>query len=343
MLPIGHVRRVHVLYGSEPSFFTRKAWIGLRLLGLHVDDRPKSMAVKAEVEAAVNGYHRFPVVQRPGGDWLTDSTDILVTSSAEHPERSLLPEDPALDALNRVLDDWIDEWMIRPVILHRVVHPETRAWVAHRGGRALLGLRSHDHTPPEHAERLARLGPKLEGFFAGVGEVHAVGEATWQPVADLLERCCAAFDKALAESPYLLGTRPSLADAALWGMLDAGLLWEPHVRAQIAPRHSHLATFHARLRAAADASCEGRWDTAAAACARLEPLLGADALGFAPFLRANAAAVVGGPPPIVDGQPVPPRGFTEKSRRRIGAQLAALPAGALPPWPIFIAYTENHA
>lgn len=335
---------MHVLYGSEPSFFTRKAWIGLRLLGLEVDDRPKSLAVKAEVEAAVGGYHRFPVVRRPAGDWLIDSTDMLVTLSAEHRDRSLLPDDPALDALNRVLDDWIDEWMIRPVILHRVADPETRAWVAHRGGRALLGLKPDDETPPEHEERLSRLGPKLEGFVAGVGAVHAVGEATRPAVESLLHATCAAFDSALAGSPYLLGGRPSLADAALWGMLDAGLLWEPAVREQVAARYPHLTAFHDRLRSAADDGAGGgAWDDAAAAAARLTPLLGNDALGFAPFLKANAAALANGGEPTIDGHAVPPRGFTEKSRRRLGALLAALPAGALPDWPILAAYTETHA
>lgn len=334
---------MHVLYGSEPSFYTRKAWIGLRLLGLEVDDRPKSLAVKAEVEAAVNGYHRFPVVQCPDGRWLIDSTDLLVTLSEEHDSRSLLPGDPALDALNRVLDDWIDEWMIRPVILHRVAHPETRAWVAHRGGRALLGLRPQDPTPADHEERLARMGPKLEGFFANVGQVHAVGEATWPAVEALLHDTCAAFDAALAASPFLLGSRPSLADAALWGMLDAGLLWEPAVRERIAPRYPHLAAFHARLATAAGRGAEGGWDPAPVAAERLAPLLDGDALGFAPFLNANSAALAGEPPPTIDGHEVPPRPFTEKNRRRLGHLLGSLPPAALPDWPLLSTYTENPA
>lgn len=333
---------MHVLYGSEPSFYTRKAWIGLRLLGLEVDDRPKSLAVKEEVEAAVGGYHRFPVLRCPDDRWLTDSTNMLVTLSGEHPDRSLLPGDPALDALNRVLEDWIDEWMSRPVILHRVADPETRAWVAHRGGRALLGLRPGDETPADEAIRLARMAPKLEAFFAGVGDVHAVGEGTWPAVEELLHAACAAFDAALSAAAFLLGGRPSLADAALWGMLDAGLLWEPRVAAIVAPRYPHLAAFHRRMRAEADAGgIDGPWDDASVAASRLAPLLGGDALGFARFLTANAAALNGGPAPEIDGVAVPPRGFTEKSRRRIGAWLAALPAGALPRWPLFEAYTET--
>lgn len=340
-----------ILYGTEPSFYTRKAWVGMRLMGLAVDDRLKSLAVKAEVEAAVGGYHRFPVVRTDDGDWLVDSTDLLAELSRRHPARSLLPPDPALAALAWIADDWIDEWFLRAAIVFRAGDPATRRWVAERGAKNLFGLPGDAPAPEALAPKLAKAAPNIEAFFIQSCAANAVTADSLPAVTALLDRSLAAFAMALESSPFLLGARPSLADAALWGFLDSGLLWEPAAKAHVAAGWPALADWHARVRDAADAGgaegsdgADGGWDDSATAAARLEALLGGDALGFAPFLRANAAALLDGTRRVViDGVAAPARGFTEKNRRRIGERLRALPPDALPDWPLIDAYEGDPA
>lgn len=318
---------MHILYGSEPSFYTRKAWAAMRLLGLAVDDRLKSFDVKAEVEAAVGGYHRFPVVRTDAGDWLTDSTDIGLELSRRNPARSLLPDDPALAALVRVAEEWFDEWMVRHVLAWRPVDPETRAWVARVGALNLFGLRAGAEPPAELHDRLDRTAAGVERFFVSAGAANAVTPATAEAVRAGLDRIVDCLGSALARSPFLFGSRPSLADAALWGHLDAGLLWEPAARAHVAPRAPALAAFHARLASLAEAGGEplGCWDPLADAAERLAPLLSGEAHGFAPFLAANARALAEGHPKVlIDGVEAPARGFTDKSRRAVAQTIRAL-------------------
>lgn len=334
------------LYGTDPSFYTRKAWLSLTALGLPFAYRLKTLANKAEVEAAVGGYHRFPVVDLGDGTWLVDSTRIGLALSARAPERSLVPDDPALAILARIADDWFDEWFLRPAILFRAKSAATRAWVARTGALNLLG-RHHGEAPSEaEEEAIARLLPGIDRFFLESCATNGVIGAGIDETEALLARAADVLRDALA--PFLFGSRLSLADAALWGFLDSGLLWEPEARAWVEAHAPHLIGWHARALAAARAG-GGAWDALEVAAARLEPLLGGDALGFAPFLAANRAALADGTKRVrVGAVEVPARGFTEKCRAEIAGEIAALaPAdharlqAAAGDWPLLAVYLER--
>lgn len=332
------------LYGTDPSFYTRKAWLSLTATGADFRYALKTRANKAEVEAAVNGYHRFPVLD-PGEDgaWIVDSTRIGLALSARFPARSLLPDDPALAILVRIADDWFDEWFLRPAILFRAKSEGTRQWVARVGALNLLG-RSGNATPTAEEEAMiARLLPGIDRFFLDSCATNAVVGTGIAATEALLARAAGLLRGALA--PFLFGSRVSLADAALWGFLDSGLLWEPEARAWTEAHAPHLVLWHARARAAAEAG-GGAWDALEVAAARLEPLLGGDALGFAAFLEANRAALADGTKRLMlDGVEVPARGFTEKCRAEIAGEIAALaPAdrarleAAVGDWPLLAVY-----
>lgn len=340
----------HVLWGSEPSFYTRKAWVAMRLLGLEVNDRLKSLAVREEVEAFAGGYRRFPVVRTPEGGCLVDSTAIVIALSARQPARTLVPEDPALGLLVRLADEWIDEWLLRAALVHRALDPGTRAHAADQGARNLLGLRAADAVPPELAARHARLAEAVAGFFIEAAAANGIAEANREAAMHLFARTLAALAAAVPQDGFLFGTRPSLADAALWGFLDAGFLREPAPAARVAAEAPGLVAFHARLRAAADAGgTGGLWLGLEEAAARLAPILACDALGFAAFLGANRLALATGARRLVlDGLAVPARGFVEKGRLALRAALMALdpePRAAIEGlgWPLLAAVMEEGA
>jgi glutathione S-transferase len=316
----------HILYGSEPSFYTRKAWAAMRLLGLEVDDRLKSLAVKEEVEAAVDGYHRFPVLQTPEGDWLVDSTEIGLELSRRHPRRSLLPEADDLAFLVLLFDEWVDEWLLRPTVAHRGLDQETRTWAAAKAAMNLLGLPSSAPLPDALGEMHGKLAAGVERFFMRACAINGVTEETRAAVMTQLNAVLDALQQAIPGEGFLFGTRPSLGDAALWGFLEAGLLWEPKPAALVRERAPAIVAFHARLRAVADAGgADGGWAGFGEVAQRLAPVLGGDALGFAGFLDSNRAALSAGQETIsLDGANVPVRGFTEKGRRALKGQLEAM-------------------
>jgi hypothetical protein len=114
----------------------------------------------------------------------------------------------------------------------------------------------------------------------------------------------------------------SLADFALYGMLDGALLWEPKPRIAVTEQWPQIEAFHTRV-AAADTS--GDWFAIGALPNSLKALLRYAGEDFGGFLRANAAAVAAGNKVAEwDGMAMPARRFTEDCRRRIGDDIHAL-------------------
>jgi glutathione S-transferase len=330
------------LYGTEPSFYTAKARLALQALALPFTDELKTAANRADVEAAVGGYHRFPVVQCDNGEWLIDSTHISLVLSARVPARSLLPEDPALAILVRLADDWFDEWFLRAAILFRAKSAETRLWVARVGAMNLLGLHQKQTPDAQQQAAIAKIMPGIDRFFLSSCATNGVVGGGIPDAERLLAEACRRLEPTLR--PFLFGSRLSLADASLWGFLETGLLWEPEARDWTLTHAPHLVRFHEEARAATG-SPPGQWDELPDCAARLEPLFGQDALGFQPFLAANARAVPHRADVSVAGVAVPSRGFTEKCRQDIANAIAALlPAdrarldAAVGHWPLFQTY-----
>jgi glutathione S-transferase len=336
------------LFGTEPSFYTRKAALSLTWAGFAFEDCLKTMANKAAVEEGAGGYHRFPVLDRGQGPFITDSTRIGLWVGEEAPDRALLPEDPALRILVRMAEDWMDEWFLRPALLFRATSADTRAFVARVAAMNLLGLRQGETTDAETESRMARLVPGIDRFFLQSCATNGVTGAGIAATEALLAEVAQALRGIL--SPYLFGARPSLADMALWGFLDSGLLWEPEARAWTGANAPHLLHFHATLGAAARQRMPaGDWPGLEEAAAAIAPLLSGDAFGFAAFLDDNRAAVAAGDKRLMlDGVEVPARGFTEKCRQELRAEIEGLdPAdgarlmAAAGDWPLLNVYLAS--
>ncbi|MBZ6377992.1 hypothetical protein B5C34_02085 [Pacificimonas flava] len=334
------------LYGLRPSFYTRKVAAMLAAMRLPHEDLLKTAEIAPEVEAAVGGYRKFPVLRTPEDDWVTDSTDIGLYLGRQHPDAAILPADPAMRAAALILDDWADEWLLRPTLHWRVTDAENRRWVARH---AVAGMNGDDDPGEDPGEAHDHPGVGYASqFFAGAGAVNRVGEDYAQEVLGILHGAADALAAHFETRPFLLGTRVSLPDFAMFGFLEAGLLWEPAARAYVEPRWPALAAFAERVRLAV--AGDGDFDNADSAPETLRAFFaGMD--DFAAFLGANAAAVAAGEKEArwsSDGEPrvMRARGFTEKCRKATGAVIADLGAenraalAALAGTPLIDAYTR---
>ena len=157
-------------------------------------------------------------------------------------------------------------------------------------------------------------------FFIRAGDVNRVSTAHDAEVMAILARAADALSAHFNAQPFLLGSRISLPDFALYGMLEAGLLWEPAARDYVLPRWPALEAF--RLRVAGARAGEGEYiitDTLARVLAETED--------FAGFLEANAAALAaGGKTARWDNIEMRARGFTEKCRKATGAAIQGVDA-----------------
>jgi glutathione S-transferase len=310
------------LYGANGSPYSVKVRAAMRYRRLPfdwvlIDDR--GAGVLRQVRVPV-----IPILQHPDGRLENDSTPLLLDLERRHAGRQIVPEDPGLAFLVRLLEDMADEWATK-LMFHYRWHDEVdqrycAQWIA------------RDRLGPAGAEAIDAMARQFRD--RQVGRMGLVGvQAENRPVlAECYRRVLALLDAHLADAEYLFGDRPSLADFAWYGQLwDLGIDPTPAtIMRQTAPR------VHPWLLRIDDLSGrqEGEWpapDAALSVAAR--GLLAMAGEVYLPFLLANARAVAQGSERFTVtllGHPFSqaPFGYQAKCLRQLRELFAALPREA---------------
>jgi glutathione S-transferase len=160
-----------------------------------------------------------------------DSTPIIRRLEDMYPDRSVLPEDPALAFIDYLIEDFGDEWCTK-YMFHYRWHPEADADNA--GTLLPLGM---DLTLAD--EQWSQF---KEMFSARqIGRLYVVGSNdTTAPVIDAsYRRFLAAMEAHLANQKFMLGNRPGAGDFGLYGQLTQLVGFDPTPRAiahEVSPR-----------------------------------------------------------------------------------------------------------
>ena len=269
--------RPYVLYGVEASPYTVKLRAALRYRRLPY--RWVCRFVQMYGPLAHVRPQLTPVLEFPDGELRTDSTPILEELEDRHgADRSLLPERPRDRFLAWLIEDMADEWLTKCLYFYRFGSMEdaefAALWVMD-DARGDLSAADHAAAVPPFVERQMR----RKGLVGATPDAAPLFEASYLRVLDALE-------STVANGRFLFGTRPSVADLALFGQLKTlGIDPTPMgiMRAR-APRTD------AWVRRADDLSgVEGEWEEPGPAVAAL---LGMARELYWPFLKANAAGDV---------------------------------------------------
>lgn len=190
------------VYGSKISYYTGKLEAYLRYKGLdyqRLSPYAKQKAIRENV-----GAMQMPIVQRTDGRWMSDTTPIILQLESEHPTPSVLPPDPTLRFIARLLEDYADEWLWRPAMHYRWSYAHDRELLSSVIVDELL-----QHVPlPRFVKRRAIALRQRRGFVTGDGvrpQTREHVEAGYLAALDNMSRM-------LANRPFLLGDAPSLAD-----------------------------------------------------------------------------------------------------------------------------------
>src|SRR5262245_54594864 len=197
---------VYRVHGMMQSYFTRKMtgyldykgipWVLRRFPGTS----PEAMA--AGFQGGV------PVVETPAGEFMWDSTSMIHHLELRFPEPAVLPTDPVQRFLCYVLEDAADEWLYRPAVGTRWHFPENAAV----GGFELArDIAARLPVPCDQAH--AAVGAHVLSSCAPLG-VTADTMQCW--VDDVLRPWMRVLGGHLECRPYLLGSRPSVADLGLF-------------------------------------------------------------------------------------------------------------------------------
>jgi len=228
------------------------------------------------------GIAKVPVVRTPDALWLQDSTPIIDFLDARHPRGPVIPTDPEQAFFSRLLEDYADEWLWRPAMHYR--------W-SHRLDARLLGRRiaedvMDDLPVPKAFAARAIARRQHRTYVRGDGTSAETREHVEQIYTATLARLEAVF----ARHRFLLGGRPSLADFGFFGSMFRHFSLDPtpsRIMRDSAPR---TYSWIARLWEARRSTTHGEWLPAGSVPEEWDPILGALASGYLPYLHANAAA-----------------------------------------------------
>jgi glutathione S-transferase len=239
-------------------------------------------------EPAVKLLPTFYFPKSEGGyQAVVDSTPIIRRLEAEHQGRSALPSDPVLAFLNYLIEDYGDEWLTKCMFHFRWAHQAD----ADNAGPMLIFWNDPAISDAE-ADPAAAFISKRQ-----IDRLYVVGSnaVTAETIESSYTRLLVALDGLVQTQGYVLGGRPSSADFAIYGQLTQLGIVEPTSAAIMTKVSRRVRGWLDRMEDLSGLSpADGGWTARDVARDRLKPLLGEIGRVYAPFLLANAKAVMAG-------------------------------------------------
>jgi glutathione S-transferase len=279
---------VYRIFGAELSPYSVKVRSYFRYKGIPHEWIPRGPKNQEEF----NRYAKLPLVPlvvTPQNEGIQDSTPIIEKMEAIFPEPTIYPDDSALRFLSALLEEYADEWGNKHMFHYRWFY-EPDQWSA---AERIAGANVPDGAPPDMVQKATamvreRMVPRLS-FVGSSPETKDQIEASFHRLVKMVEAH-------LASRPYLLGTRPAMADLGVFAQLHQ-CLTDPTPGAilrQEAPRT--VAWIERMLDLSKDVAAKnGKFESWSTLRSTLEPILSREVgTMFLPWTVANAAALQAG-------------------------------------------------
>ncbi|KAB8315897.1 glutathione S-transferase family protein [Tolypothrix campylonemoides VB511288] len=194
------------LYQFELSQYSEKVRLILDYKGLEYRKIEVTPGIGQVELFRLTGQRQVPVL-KDGSRYIADSTEIAKYLDSQYPERPLIPTDPKKRGVCLLIEEWADES------------------IGIKGRKALFSAISQNQNfrksllPTNTPDVLKTL---VEGVPSDVLTVLGLGvgyspDAIRSAIADL-KQDLEALTLLLADSPYLVGDEPTLADFAVAGL-----------------------------------------------------------------------------------------------------------------------------
>jgi len=196
------------VYGSSVSYYTGKLESYLRYKQIAYSAHPMPYGETKKLREKV-GSVQMPIVERDDGRWMSDSTPILLQLEKEHPEFPIIPDDPAVAFMARLIEDYADEWLWRPAMHYR--------WSYRYDAELISGILVDEvlgHVRAPRFVKRRRIRRRQHHHFV---RRDGVTKQTWDHVEQGYLNALANMGLMLKQGPFLLGNAPSLADFGLMG------------------------------------------------------------------------------------------------------------------------------
>jgi glutathione S-transferase len=270
------------IFGSELSPYSVKVRSYFRFKGLPHEWLARSPANQAEFQKHAK-LPLVPLVVTPEGEGIQDSTPIIERFEKMQPEPSITPDDPALAFISALIEEYGDEWGNKWMFHYRWAYQPDCWATAERIAVQMAGAQGTLAV----AQARNAVAERMQGRLGFVGS----SEATTPVIEDSFRHVLALLEPHLGDRPYLLGSRPSLADFGLWGQLYEAAT-DPTPGAIMRASSPKVMAWVQRMLTPA---VEGPFEPWSALSGTLMPLL-TDEVGalFLPWSAANADAIARG-------------------------------------------------
>lgn len=313
--------------GVPGSPYTRKMLAYLRFRHIRyevlLDDEVRRLGLPAP---KVNLLPTFYLPNSEGElEAVVDSTPLIRRFEQTFDARRTIPREPALAFLNFLIEDYADEWLTKAMFHYRWYYDAD-------------------------IDKAARLLPRWNGIQASeqslqrqgkvfadrqVARLHVVGSnnVTAPVIEDSYKRFLPVMDQLIERQKFVLGSRPSSADFAIYAQMTQLAKFDPTPAAiclSLAPRVSAWTDLVDDL---SGQTVDADWVSVDGAQAALAPLLAEIGRFYTPVMLANATALQEGRDHFetsVDGRPwqQPTFAYQGKCVHRLRQEYAALPEPA---------------
>ena len=222
----------------------------------------------------------IPILESPNGTFQNDSTPMLFDLEKQHAGRSIIPQDEADAFLAFLIEDMADELFTKCMYAYRWGFPEHTRYIAE--------MIAFDNLFGGGRDQVEKLAAGFEARQIGRNAVVGCTPENMPLILHVANRALDAMESMVLDQPFLFGTRPSLADFAVYGQMTQFLV-------DIAAQEpcQKRAPYTMRWVSQVDdlSGIEGDWQGHGAAVGQLLDLAGSV---YFPFLLANAQAFESG-------------------------------------------------
>ena len=204
--------RPFIYYAAERSYYSGKARPAFRIKRVFMEERLPTPANRSLLLERT-GHAFLPTVITPEDEVWQDTSDILDRLENRVPDPPLFPASPVQRIVAYLLELYADEFMLMPGLHYRWAFPDS----ADHAARSFAAASGVAAAAKEFADTIANQ------FAPVVGATAETAPLLEAHVADLL----ALLEKKFAESRFLLGDAPSLADCSLMGPMYGHFFLDP--------------------------------------------------------------------------------------------------------------------